>query len=76
MNIKVKTIPWITPNFVRIIRPPRSRHEGPNFNDNEGFSLDEVDVETLSEMCDEFRKEIFKKAKKEDPKKCLEIDDR
>ena len=71
--MKVETLPWLTPNFVRIKRDPRPRQEGIDFNAAEGFSLEQVDAETLSDMCDEFRREIFNKAKKEDPKAKVEF---
>lgn len=67
--MKVETVPWITPNFVRIQMPARPRQEGVNFKDSEGFRLEDVDVDTLSEMCDQFRADIFRKSGKKDPRK-------
>ena len=68
MEIELK--PWQTPNFVVPIVPtvPAQRQDGfnPNVNSN-AISLENVPVEILSEMCDKFRSEIFKKAKKKDP---------
>ena len=37
------------------------------FSEARKFHLSEVDAETLSKMCDDFRSEIFKKAGKRPP---------
>jgi len=65
MNIKLK--PFNTPNFVLAEMPPRPRQEG--FRDGPSWALKEVDTETLSRLCDDFRAEVFRKAEKADPKK-------
>lgn len=66
MEMKVNLKPFSTPNFViaeqrlglkqdGIVEPPK-------------WHITEVDVSTLSELCDQFRKDIFEKAGKFDPK--------
>ena len=50
--------PFKTPNFVLMEDSNRG-----------SVSLNQVDAHTLSAMCDQFRKEIFQKAGKEDPVK-------
>lgn len=59
INIELK--PFSTPNFVILKR----QNDGDK--ENKSFPLKELDSRTLSDMCDEFRKEVFKKAEKEDP---------
>jgi len=65
MQLKIKLKPWTTPNFVVANLPPVRRQDG--FNESQGFPLQDVEAETLSELCDVFRAEIFRKAGKEDP---------
>jgi hypothetical protein len=65
MNIDI--VPWMTPNFVSVKMPSRPRQEG--FNEGIRYALNELDEQTLSELCDNFRKEVFEKAGKKDPKK-------
>lgn len=64
---KINLKPFRTPNHVLIERPPRPRQEGINF-DSGSIPLSELDVDTLDELCREFRENIFQKAGKEDPK--------
>ena len=66
MNIEVQ--PWQTPNFIIGKMPARPRQEGFNI-DAPKWSLAEVDEETLDKLCMDFRAEVFRKAKKTDPKK-------
>ena len=63
--MKIKLKPFQTPNFVIEDTPPKSRQEG--FTLSPGRPLREVDHQTLSDMCDAFRAEVFRKAVKEDP---------
>lgn len=56
-KISVELQPWSTPNYVRI-------QEGAVY----GIPLKDIDAQALSEMCDQFRKEVFEKAGKEDPR--------
>jgi len=65
--MKIKLIPWHTPNFVIGEMPPRNRGEGFNPDAAPKWSIEEVDAETLSEQCDKFRAEVFEKAGKVDP---------
>lgn len=64
--INIELQPWATPNFVRAKMSPRPKQEGVNL-ESPSWPLWEVDALTLSQMCDEFRAEVFKKAGKEDP---------
>lgn len=58
--------PWHTPNYVHLKMPPRKKEEG--FQESPSFHISTVEPEILSQMCDDFRAEIFKKAEKVDPR--------
>lgn len=58
--------PFITPNFVMMKMPSSSRGSG--WQQLPSVPLVDVDAQDLSEMCDAFRAEIFKKAGKKDPR--------
>ncbi len=45
--------------------PPRERQEG--MVESPKFHLRELEPEVLSELCDEFRRNVFAKAEKKDP---------
>lgn len=62
MEIKIK--PFLTPNFVRVEVPPESRDSG--FSVVPCFPLKDVPAEDLNKLCNDFRKEVFRKAEKED----------
>ena len=59
VEMSVELVPWITPNFISIRSPERPRHEG--FNELPKYALKDVDEQTLSTMCDNFRKEARRK---------------
>lgn len=58
MNIKLK--PFAVQNH--LIAAERVGHVSPS------FPLSEVDATTLSELCDDFRREVFRKAGRVDPR--------
>jgi hypothetical protein len=61
----IETVPFTTPNFVLLKMPPRHRQEG--FQELPKLALSDVPADELSAMCDQFRRDIFKKAAKQDP---------
>lgn len=63
--MKIKFQPWMVPNFCVMQMPPTKRQDG--FKPAPSFALADVDRETLAQMCDDFRAEIFRKAGKSDP---------
>ena len=65
INIELKLKPFLVPNFALIEEPPRPRHEG--FGAGRTFALKEIGAAELSELCDKFRSDVFKKAGKADP---------
>ena len=64
-GIRIKLRPFSVPNFVIATVVPRERQEG--WQEEPKFSLEELEPETLAELCDEFRKSVFEKAGKADP---------
>lgn len=65
-RIEVELNPFRTPNFVTHKMPPGKRQDG--FKEPRSYALSTLAPYTLSEMCDEFRAEIFRKAEKVDPR--------
>lgn len=61
--MKIKTRSWTTPNFVL-----GDVSNKPGATPEVSLHLQEADVETLSELCDRYRAEVFRKAGKPDPK--------
>ena len=66
MEMKIKLKPFSAPNYVVQVIPPRKRQDG--LLNGYNYPLKEVPAEALSIMCDEFRKEVFAKAEKKDPR--------
>lgn len=66
MHISVPLRPFSIPSFVIAVAQPRPRQEGPTLSPS--WPLSDLDVTTLSDMCDQFRADIFKKAGKTDPR--------
>lgn len=64
MNVELQ--PWIIPNCIYIVMPAGKRQDG--FKKAPSFALKDIDEQILSEQCDKFRKEVFAKAGKIDPK--------
>lgn len=63
--MKIELKPWLTPNYVIAKTSPRPRQDG--FQESPKWHLYEVDAEDLARQCDEFRREVFRKAGKTDP---------
>lgn len=63
--MKIRLKPWMTPNFVILDMPPRARQEG--LAPLPGIPLCDVSAENLADLCDQFRAEVFRKAKQVDP---------
>lgn len=67
MSIKIdlELRPFEVPNYVSVNESPSARQEG--FIEGRKFHLSELDEETLSGLCDEFRAQVFAKAGKTCP---------
>ena len=61
-TVEVKLIPFRVPNFVLSEAPPKPRQEG--FREAPKYALNELDAETLEQMCEEFTQSVFEKAGK------------
>jgi len=57
----VKLRPFIVPNFALHETSPGKRQDG--FIESPRFALHELDDETLQALCDQFRDDVFAKAK-------------
>ena len=65
-KIEIKLQPFLTPSFARFDAEQVWREEG--FTDDKNIvSLEKLDPVVLSELCNEFRAEVFRKAGKVDP---------
>lgn len=64
MDIKIQRMG--TPNYVIAEIPAGRRQDG--FTEAPKWHLRDVDAETLSILCDQFRADVFAKAGKPDPK--------
>lgn len=65
-QMKLDIQPWQTPNYVIVKMPPRARQDG--MIEAPKWELKDVDSETLSKLCDDFRRDVFLKAERVDPK--------
>jgi len=65
-KINIELEPWVVPNFVRQKTKPSMRQEG--YKEGLSISIKDLDEDVLSDLCDEFRQGIFKKAGKVDSK--------
>jgi hypothetical protein len=66
LKIELKLRPFIVPSFVIIEMPTGKRDEG--LVNLPSMAITEVTAEALDAMCDAFRKGVFEKACKADPK--------
>ena len=66
-KIEVNLHPIETPNYVTAETSPGKRQDG--FVERPRYKLSELSEQVLSQLCNEFRAEIFKKAGKDDPDK-------
>ena len=65
MEMKLELQPFRTPNYVLAKAKIGLRQDG--FTEGPKWALKEVPADILAVMCDQFRKEIFLKAKQDDP---------
>ncbi len=63
MEIKLKS--FVVPTLVYMETPPRPRGEG--FREGVSFKLSDVPEEDLAKLCDDFRRNVFLEAAKDDP---------
>lgn len=63
VSIEQELIPFTVPDYVSGKRKVRPRQEG--FGEGLTFHLSDLDSMTLDKLCEEFKREVFKKAGKE-----------
>lgn len=63
MDVKLR--PFRVPNFVLLEIPAGQRQDG--FRELPTIPLSAVPAEDLADLCDAFRREVFRKAKQSDP---------
>jgi hypothetical protein len=66
-EMKIELLGFTVPNFVIQKMPARPRQEG--FVEAPKYALADVPAEDLAALCDRFRSEVFRKARKVDPAK-------
>lgn len=64
-TIKTGLRPFTVPNFVLATQAARPRQEG--FTEAPKYALSELPAETLADLCDKFRADVFARAGKLDP---------
>jgi hypothetical protein len=64
MNIKLKR--WQAPSYALGEAPVGRRQDG--FTEGPKWHVSEVDADSLSVLCDQFREDVFAKARKVDPR--------
>ena len=57
--------PFLVPNFVLVKEKPKKRQDG--FQNPKSIHLSELGPNTLHQLCENFRAEVFKKAGKKPP---------
>lgn len=65
MKIELQLLPFNVPNCAIVKTSPTARQEG--FIESPKFHLRDLEPDVLSELCDEFRRNVFAKAEKNDP---------
>lgn len=65
-EMKLKLQPFVTPNYVLAEMPTGLKQDG--MKETPKWALRDLSADTVSELCDEFRREVFKKAERPDPR--------
>ena len=68
--IEIDFKPFNVPNFVVADNDMDAREAN---CENQSFPLSALNPEALDKMCDEFRRAVFAKAKKQQPPTCVEM---
>ncbi|MCK5605406.1 hypothetical protein KAR91_26175 [Candidatus Pacearchaeota archaeon] len=66
-SVEIKLVPIRVPNFIIVKMPPGKKEDGINLGESPKFALRDLDSAVLSDLCDNFRRDIFEKAGKDDP---------
>jgi hypothetical protein len=76
VKIMIDLAPFSVPESVQLCIPDQPQDNGPtpgltelfDFTSRPKLALSEIDADSLAELCDQFRRAIFEKAGKADPK--------
>lgn len=74
MKLEIELLPFTVPNFVQAKGKPGQRQDG--FHPSPSYPLADLSDETLAEMCETFRREVFRKAGREVGEKCIDSEPR
>jgi hypothetical protein len=66
ITIDVELKDFAVPNFVIPVGKTGKKEDGPDFTD--GIPLRDLEANVLSQLCDNFRAEVFRKAERQDPR--------
>ena len=69
ITLMVELQPFNVPNYVIQQMPPGKREDG--WKEAPKYKLSEVSEVTLSKLCDDFRRAVFEKAGKLDPRSAM-----
>lgn len=67
-KIEVELQPFTVPNFVLTVQDPRPKQDG--MQETPKYALSELDAQTLENLCNEFRGNVFTRAGKQQPPQC------
>jgi hypothetical protein len=70
-TVKVKLKPFIVPNYVSMEMPIRPKQMG--MVEEPKYAIEELDADTLSLLCDEFRANVFARGNKIDHRLCSSV---
>lgn len=64
--MNVELMPFTTPNYVIGKSSPRQKQDG--ISEGLKWHISDIDANDLSSLCDQFRRDVFEKAGKSDPR--------
>lgn len=70
IKLDIELEPFRVPNYVMVKQKAGLRQDGARL-DSPKYHVKDLDIDTLSQLCDEFREAIFAKAEKLDGRKVI-----
>lgn len=67
LTIDLEIQDFKTPNFVVPVQKIGKREDGPGLELSQSIPLRDVPAELLDKLCKNFRREVFRKAERQDP---------
>jgi hypothetical protein len=68
LTIDVEIQDFQTPNFVVPVQRIGKKEDGPGLELSQSIPLRDVPVDLLDRLCENFRREVFRKAERPDPR--------